>query len=126
MLDLLIFRHAQRIEYAHQTLRSEQTHQIVLQRDVETGLTRVSLTSGTATQLIVDTSCLMALGTDDLQSSCRPRVVIQLDICTTAGHIRGNGHGAVLSGKSHNLSLTLMEFRIQHFVRNALLTQKTA
>ena len=126
MLDLLILRHAQSVEYTHQTLRSEQTHQIILQRDVETGLTRVSLSSGTAAQLIVNTSRLMALGTDDLQSSCRPRVVIQLDICTTAGHIRGNGHGAVLTGKSHDLGLALMEFCVQHFVRDALLTQKTA
>ena len=66
MLNLLILRHAQRVEHSHQTLGAEETHQVVLQGNIETGLARVALTSGTAAQLVVDTSGLMALRTDDL------------------------------------------------------------
>ncbi len=53
----------------HQLLGAEQTHQIVLQGDVEAGLSRISLTSGTASQLIVDTAGLMTLRTDDLETA---------------------------------------------------------
>ena len=44
------------LEDLHHLLRAEQTHQIIFQRNVEAGFSRVSLTSGTTTQLIVDTS----------------------------------------------------------------------
>ena len=66
MLDLLIFRYAEGFENAHQLLGTEESHQIILQGDVEAGLTRVSLTAGTTAKLIVDTAGLMALGADDL------------------------------------------------------------
>ena len=55
VLDLLAFRNAQRLKSLDEPLRSEQTHQVVFQGNVETALARVSLTSGTSAQLIVDT-----------------------------------------------------------------------
>ena len=66
MLDLLILRYAQGIEHAHELIRAEETHQIILQRQVEAGFTRVSLTAGTAAQLVIDTPGFMTLCTDDL------------------------------------------------------------
>ena len=66
MLDLLTLRNAQSLKHSHKALRTEQTHQIVLKGNVEAGLTRVTLTSGTATQLVVDTAGFMTLGTNDL------------------------------------------------------------
>ena len=66
MLNLLAVRHTQSLKHLHQTLRAEQTHQIILQRDVETGFPRISLTSGTSAQLIVNTPGLVTLCTNDL------------------------------------------------------------
>ena len=43
MLNFLIFRNAQCIKHTNQTLRTEQTHQIILQRYIEFGLPGVSL-----------------------------------------------------------------------------------
>ena len=56
------------IELLHHVLdavAAEQAHQIVLQRDVEPGLAGVTLTAGTAAELIVDPAGFVALGADD-------------------------------------------------------------
>ena len=66
MLDLLALRNTQGLKHSHQTLGTEQTHQVIFQGNVEAGLTRVTLTAGTSAQLIVDTAGLMTLGTDNL------------------------------------------------------------
>ena len=112
MLDLLTLRHTQSVEHAHKPLRTEQPHKIVLQRDKELGLTRISLTSASATQLIVDTSGLMALRTDDLKAAGCSGIIIQLNIRTTSGHVGSDGHSAVHTGLSHDLRLQLMELGI--------------
>ena len=56
MLNLLILGNTQRSEDLHKSLRAEQTHKVVLQGNVETGFTRISLSSGTSTELVIDTS----------------------------------------------------------------------
>ena len=126
MLYLLILRNAQCVKHIHQLLGTEETHQIVFQRNVETGFTRISLTSGTPAQLIVDTSGFMTLGTDDLETADFLRLVVQLDIRTTAGHVGSDGYRAVYTGIGYNLSLHLMEFGIQHLVRHAAPCQHLA
>ena len=56
MLNLLILLNSKRCENLHQSLRTKQTHQVVLKRNVETGFTRISLSSGTSTELVINTS----------------------------------------------------------------------
>ncbi len=63
--------HAEPLHNALHSFAAEQTHQIVFQRNEELGLARVSLTTGTASQLIVDTTGLMPFGTDDAQTAER-------------------------------------------------------
>ena len=69
MLNLLILRNAEGIKHTHQLLRTEQPHQVIFQGNIESGFTRVSLTSGTSAQLVIDTAGFMALCTDDLQAA---------------------------------------------------------
>ncbi len=68
MLNLLILRYTMRLNTSSDA-QTEQTHQIVLQRNIETGFSRISLTSGTSTQLVINTSGLMTLCTDNLQTA---------------------------------------------------------
>ena len=126
MLNLLILGNTQRSEDLHKSLRAEQTHKVVLQRDVETGFTRVSLTSGTSTELIVNTSGLMTLCTDDLQTTGFSCHIVQLDISTTASHVGCDRNSTSLTSLCNDLSLKLMEFRIQYIVLNTLTAKHSA
>ena len=126
MLDLLTFRNTECVENVHQLLRTEQTHQIVFQRNEELGLTRISLTAGTTAQLVINTSGFMSLCTDDLQTACSFRLVIQLNIGTTPCHVGRDRHRTVLSGAGYNLSLFFMELRVQYRMRNSLALQHAA
>ena len=56
VLDLLILLNTKGCEHLHQSLGTEQTHQVILKGNVETGFTRISLSSGTSTELVIDTS----------------------------------------------------------------------
>ena len=69
MLDLFSFFYSKLGKYIHQSLGTEQTHQVILQRNIESGFSRIALTSGTSTQLVVNTTGLMTFCTDDLQSA---------------------------------------------------------
>ena len=72
MLDLLAFFNTQFRKYVHQPLGAEQAHQIVFQGNIESGFSRISLTSGTSAQLVINTPGLMSLRTDDLKPACCP------------------------------------------------------
>ena len=66
VLDLFPFRYAEGVVYRNHPLRSKQSHQIVFQGQVKLRFTRVSLPSGTSSELIVNTPGFMTLCTDDL------------------------------------------------------------
>ena len=119
VLDLLSVCDTQRVKHTHQALGTEQTHQVVFQRNIETGFSRVSLTSASSAELIVDTAGLVPLCADDLQAACLSRILIQLDIRTTASHVGSDRHRAVYTRVSDDLSLLLMVFGVQHIVLDA-------
>ena len=117
----------------------EEAHQVVFQRDVEDRRARVTLTSGTATQLTVDASAFVTFRTDNGQATCLTDLGGELDIRTTTSHVGGDGDStehtlfkmfvAVLVENLHraqrtltrlgnNLSLALVKFGIQDIVGN--------
>ena len=55
---------------------AEDTHEVVLKRDIEAGEARVALTSRTTAQLVVDTAGIMALCADDAESAGRENLVV--------------------------------------------------
>ena len=72
MLDGHVVAHVGRDHHlgdAVHLVAAEQAHEVVLERQVELGLARIALTAGTATQLVVDTAGLMALGADNGQAA---------------------------------------------------------
>ena len=68
----------------------------------------------------------MALCTDNLQAACRPRVIIQLDICSTSRHVGSDCHSAMDTGVRYNLRLKFMVLGIQDIVLDAFLLQHPA
>ena len=61
------FHHATNRIHARAT---KQTHKVVFERKVELCCTRVALTTGTTTQLVVDTARLMTFGTNYAKATC--------------------------------------------------------
>ena len=51
------------------TVAAEQAHEVVLEREIELGLARIALTAGAASELVVDTTGLVALGADHAQAA---------------------------------------------------------
>ena len=119
MLDLLAVFHTKCIEHIHQSFRSEQSHQIIFQGNVESGFSRIPLTSGTSTQLVIDTSGFMPLGSDDLKTSGRPCFIIQFDIRTTACHVCCDGYRIMDTCLCNDFSFQFMELGIQYVVFDA-------
>ena len=60
----------------------------------------------------------MALGADDGQTAGLLNLGGELDVGASARHIGGDGDSALLAGLSHDVSLLLVELRIQHLMRN--------
>ena len=84
-----ILLQAQRIHHILDALHAaaaEQTHQIVLQTQIESALAGIALTAGTATELIVDSPGLVALGANDEQTAGILHLLGLLgDFCLKAG-----------------------------------------
>ena len=59
--------HPEALHQARDTVGPEDAHQVVLQRQVEAGRTRIALAAGAATQLVVDAARFVTLGADDVQ-----------------------------------------------------------
>ena len=66
-LDDVVFLQAHARHHLLHPVGREDAHQVVFQRQVEAGRTRISLAPGTAAQLVVDAPALMALGAHDVQ-----------------------------------------------------------
>ena len=123
MLNLLTLMNAKCPECAHHLIRAKQPHQVILQGNVELGLTRVTLSAGTATQLVIDPSGLMPLRPDYKKAAGILRLLIQFDIGTTACHIGCNGDRIMNTGILDDGCLLFMELRIQHVMRDPLPAQ---
>ena len=61
----------ERVENGIEAVAGEQTKQIVFRGKIEPAVTGVALTTGTAAQLVVDSSGFVALGADDIKTACR-------------------------------------------------------
>ncbi len=66
-----ILFHLERVHHAHNTLRTEQTHDVIRHGEIEAALARVALSAGTAAQLVVDSAAFMPLGTENEEPTGR-------------------------------------------------------
>ena len=94
VLNHLAFLEAKTVHYFCNTLAGEETHQFILDADIEDAAARIALTTGTATQLTIDTTALMAFRTDNGKAACSLYLGREFDVRTTTCHIGGNGDSA--------------------------------
>ena len=152
VLDGFALFHAQLLHHAGHAIGGEDPHQGIFHGEVEPGGTRVTLTTGTAAQLVVDTTGFVTLGTDNVQTTgsqhlivahlpgcfqlgnllagrvlqggnlCLP-VTTQHDVGTTTSHVGRDGDRAKLARLSDNFRFHGMELGVQHLVRDLLFVQ---
>src|SRR5437868_6846017 len=65
VLDRHAFFHTQALHQAGDAIRSEDAHEVVFERQVESGRARIALPARAPAQLIVDAPRLVTLGRDD-------------------------------------------------------------
>ena len=119
VLDRLAVRHAQLLHDAGNPFTAENSQQVIFQRQVKAGRTRVSLSAGASPQLIVDPAAFMSLGTHDVQPAEIGDALSQHNVGAAARHIGRNRNRAPLSGHGNDLGFFFMIFRIQHGVLDA-------
>ena len=116
MFNHLTLLESESVHDVGDTVGSEETHELVLQRHIEDGRAWVTLTSCTSTKLAVHTAALMPLRTDDGQTSRRLHFGRELDVGTTTSHVGGDGDDRLLSSLCHDIRLLLVEFCIEHIM----------
>src|SRR5690554_4055621 len=119
VLNHLSVFHAQAIHILHQSVRPEQTHQIVFQRDKELRRTGVALATGTSAQLAVNPTRFVPFGTHNGQTSGRLDFGRQFDVGSPTGHVGGNGYNTLLTGLGHNVRFPLVQLGVQDIMLNA-------
>ena len=128
-LDRLVLacRHQPRRNQPGQATVAHQ--QVVLEADKEARLARVALAPGAAAQLAVHATALVAIGPDHQQSAQRQDAgaiglvgTPQADVGASAGHVGGDGHGAVLAGPRHDRRFGRVVRCVQHLARHAGIT----
>src|SRR5688572_24974544 len=76
VLDWNAFLHAKLLHQARDPIGSEDTHQIVLEREIEARGARVALAAGPAAELVVDTPRFVTLGADDVKTGEADHLVV--------------------------------------------------
>ena len=95
---------------------SEKPHQIVFERDVENRFSRVALTSGSASQLAIDSSGFVSFRSEDEQSSAFPHSLAEFDIRTASCHVGRNRYGTFFTCVGNDLCFLLMLFCVEDTV----------
>src|SRR5712691_8660107 len=96
--------------------RTEDLHQVVLQRDEELARAWVALAARASAQLVVDAPALVPLGADDMQPADTRHSGSKDDVGTAAGHVGGDGDCGRLACLGHDLRLTFVLLGVEHVV----------
>src|SRR5439155_1985896 len=122
--QLLALFQADPLHHFHDPVRTEQPHQIVLERNEEVGRSWVALSRAASSQLAVDAAGFMAFRADDVQASGFSDAEAQLDVRAAAGHVGRDGDGAALTGARDDFRFLLVILGVEHRMNNARLLQQ--
>src|SRR5450631_323913 len=115
-------------------LSNPETHkQAIVKTNEEAGRARITLPSGTASQLVVNPPRLVTGCADNVQTAQRHhllaifwRISSQQNVGTPSRHVRGDCHCPERAGLGDNLRFRLIISRIQDAMLNAGPSQATA
>src|SRR5690349_6458535 len=106
-MDRLVVRNSRFFHHPFHRIRRKDTHQGILERNEKLRLSRITLSSGAATQLIIDASRFMSFGTKNEKSSggfdtlcllrCR-RISTKLYVDAATCHVGRYRDGAETAG----------------------------
>jgi hypothetical protein len=88
--------------------------------------TRVTLPSGTTTELVVDATSFVAFGSDNHETTYLSDTLAQFDVSTTTRHVGSDGDSTLLTGISNDLRFPLVILGIQNLMFDTLTLQKRA
>ena len=126
MLDHIALFVAHAVHEAGNALGSKEAHEVVFERNKELRRSGVALASGASAQLAVDAARIVALSSDNGETTCGLGLGGQLDVGSAAGHVGGDGHGSGTPGFGDDVGLLLVQLGVQHLVRNLADVQRTA
>ena len=90
----LIVRQSEPLHDRSYALGLKSPHQFVFKRNEEPGLAEVSLTSGAAPELVVDSPGIVAFGPDDVEAANIRYALAELDVGSPARHVGGYRYAA--------------------------------
>src|SRR3989344_2005037 len=111
------------LHHGLQPVPTEEPHEIIFHGNKELAISRVSLTAGASSQLIINTPGLVALSTENAETPQGRNTLSQLDVCSASGHVRCDGHSFLLPCARNNFCFLLVMFRIENLMRNPFLLQ---
>ena len=118
MLELVALLETELLEDLDDPVRTEEAHQIVLERDVEFGRPRVALPRTAPAQLPVDAPRIVTRRTDHMQTAEFGDAGTELDVGAAPRHVGRHRDRAYLPGARHDLGLVLVVLGVEHVVRN--------
>ena len=118
VLHHLALLEAEALHDARDALRTEEAHQLVLERNEELRRARVALTRAAPAQLAVDAPRLVTLGADYVEAAHLGDARPELDVRAAACHVRRDRDAPALARERHDLRLAGVVLRVQHLVRD--------
>ena len=100
------FLEAQLLQHGIHALGTENAHEVIFKGEIEPGPAGITLTAGTAAELIVDAAAFMALGADDEEAAGGDDLLlVGFDFCGNCGNAPGAlgpfGNIGQIRGKAH-------------------------
>src|SRR3989344_5323380 len=132
VVDRLILRNTEGPHHALDHVGGKYFHEWVFERHEKLRLSRISLASGAAAELIVNATRFVPLSAKDDETANffdffvrlhAPRISTKLDVDAAAGHVGRHRDSTLLTRLRNDLSLALVIFRVQDFMRNTFLLE---
>ena len=111
------------IKYSKQFVSTKYSHNFVLWRNEKLCHTWISLSSGSSSQLIINSSGFMFFSPKNHESSKFGYSFSQFNIRPSSGHIGRDSYGTFLSSKSNDFRFSFVLFGIEYIMRNTFCFQ---
>ena len=119
MLNGLSLFHAQTVHDGGYSLRAEYPEEIILKGKIEARGSGISLAARSTPELVVDTTAFMPFRSEDVEAIQIHDTFAQHNICSSARHIGGDGHGLCLACLRNDFRFLLVMLGIQYRMGDA-------